>query len=319
MAMTRYARQMILPEIGAAGQSRLAAARVLVVGAGGLGSTVLPLLAGAGVGALRMVDHDVIEESNLHRQTLYRMSDLGRPKAEIAADALRGLNPDCAVTPEAARLDPARARARVAEADLVIDAADAFAVTYALSDACLAAGVPLIAASVLGRAGHVGGFCGGAPSYRAVFPDLPPGLQSCATGGVMGPAVAVLGALQAQMALSVLLGLAPSPLGLLSRVDLASWQVTGFRFDGAPEPSVAGPVLLAADELLPGDTVIELRDMMEAPEPAVPGARRVSPAACASLAPAPEERLVFACATGLRAWRAAQGALARGHRAAVLA
>lgn len=305
--MSRYARQEILPEVGHAGQARLAAARVLVVGCGGLGATLLPLLAGAGIGQLILVDPDRVEASNLHRQTLFRMADRGQPKAQVAARELAALNPDCALRALVARLDPALARALIAGADVVVDAADAFAVTYALSDLCLAAGMPLISASVLGRAGYVGGFCGGAPSYRAVFPDLPAGLQSCASDGVMGPAVATLGALQAQMVLAVLLGHSPSPLGQMVRADLAFWRLTSFRFDTAPEPDQPGPAVIAVGDITPEDLVIELRPVSEAPQPAHPRALRQLPEALA-----PGRRVVFACTTGLRAWRAARALSARG-------
>ncbi|SDX02060.1 HesA/MoeB/ThiF family protein [Celeribacter indicus] len=301
-APDRYARQTVLPEIGAEGQARLAAGRVLVVGAGGLGAHLLPLLAGAGVGHLRVVDPDVVEESNLHRQTLYRMSDLGQPKAAVAADSLAALNPECEVVPRVLRLDPLSARAEAAGMDLVIDAADSFAVTYALSDLCHATGTPLVSASVLARAGYAGGFCGGAPSVRAVFPDLPARAQNCATGGVMGPVVATLGALQAQMALAVLLGHAPSPLGQILTVDLASWRLGGFRFDTAPEPEAVAPEILSPAQIGTGDLVIDLR---EVPGPAP--------------RPASGQRVVFVCSTGLRAWRAAQALRAQGHpRVAVI-
>ncbi len=302
--MSRYARQVCLPEVGTKGQARLAAARVLVVGAGGLGSALLPLLAGAGCGAITVADPDRVEEGNLHRQTLYRMADIGAPKAERAAEALGALNPGCRVEAHAARLDPPMARRMVPGFDLVIDAADSFAVTYTLSDIC-AANTPLISASVLGRSGHVGGFCGTAPSYRAVFPDLPAMLQSCAAGGVMGPAVAALGALQAQMALSVLLGHDPSPLGQLMNVDLVSWRVSSFRFDTAPEPAPA-PVLLGAGDVRADDLVVELRPEGEAPALPVPGAIRLRPERVPELAPPASQRIVFVCATGLRAWRAAR-------------
>ncbi|MFC0158357.1 thiamine biosynthesis protein ThiF [Mameliella alba] len=310
--MNRYARQTCLPEVGEEGQARLAAARVLLVGAGGLGSAALPLLAGAGVGQLRIVDPDVVEESNLHRQTLYRMSDIGRSKVEAAAEALSALNPDCRIDPLQARLDPALARAELSGADVVIDAADSFAVTYALSDLFLAGGVPLISASVLGRSGYAGGFCGGAPSYRSVFPDLPALVQSCAVAGVMGPAVAMLGSLQAQMALSVLLGHAPSPLGQVISVGLATWRSAGFRFDTAPEPEVAGPAVLSRSDLDPADLVVELRPVEESPGLPVPHALRLGSAEAAKFDPPPAARVVFVCATGLRAWRAAQ-ALALRH------
>lgn len=305
----RYARQRCLPEIGTAGQDRIGRARVLVVGAGGLGATLLPQLAGAGVGRLWIVDHDTVALSNLHRQTLFRMGDLGRSKAQTAAAALAALNPDCRVTADPAPMTPERAADAVAAVDLVIDAADSFAVTYALSDACRVAGVGLISASVLGRAGYVGGFCGTAPSYRAVFPDLPPALGRCATGGVMGPVVATLGALQAQMALSVLAGLAPSPLGQMVRVDLAEWRMSGFRFDTAPEPDGPCPAIIGPAGICPADRLCDLRGADEAP--LFPGARRVTAIEAAALPPCPGRRTVLICASGLRAWRAAQALAAR--------
>ena len=311
--MSRYARQICLPEVGPEGQARLARARLLVVGAGGLGAALLPLLAGAGIGRIRLIDPDVVEESNLHRQTLFRQADIGRPKAEAASAALAGLNPDCRIDPCVARLDPVLARAELAGADLLLDAADSFAVTYALSDLCRETATPLVSAAVLGRAGHVGGFCGGAPSYRAVFPDLPPALQSCAGAGVMGPAVATLGALQAQMALSVLLGHAPSPLGQLLSLDLVSWRLSGFRFDTAPEPERPSPAVLARADLGPDDRVIELRGAEELPMLSLPQAERLAPGEAARLRPLPGQRVVFLCATGLRAWRAARALEAAGH------
>lgn len=294
--MSRYARQICLPGFGDAGQARLAAARVLVVGAGGLGAGVLPPLVAAGVGQLRLVDPDVVEESNLHRQTLFRMSDLGRPKAEVAAEALAGLNPDCTISASVTRLDPVSARAELAGVDLVLDAADSFATSYALSDLCRATGMPLISASVLGRQGYVGGFCGGAPSLRAVFPDLPGRMGDCATNGVMGPVVATLGALQAQMALTVLLGQQPSPLGQMLTLDLGSWRLGGFRFDGAEEPEVATPAILSPAEIDPEDLVVDLRS-----------------GDAAEVLPAAGQRVVFLCVSGLRAWRAAKALAARGH------
>jgi sulfur-carrier protein adenylyltransferase/sulfurtransferase len=293
--MSRYARQTVLPEVGLPGQRALGEAAVLVVGAGGLGSALLPLLAGAGVGRLRVIDPDRVEESNLHRQTLYRMADLGRPKAIVAAEALEGLNPDSIISFRVARIDPVMARHELAEADLVIDAADSFAVSYALSDLCMAIGRPLVSASVLGRRGYVGGFCAGAPSLRTVFPDPPPTAESCATAGVMGPVVATLGALQAQMALSVLLGHEPSPLGQMLRLDLATWRISGFRFDGAPEPDPPFPTVIARSEIMAQDLVIDLRQNADAPQPS------------------PGQRVVFICTTGLRAWRAAVALQDAGH------
>jgi molybdopterin/thiamine biosynthesis adenylyltransferase len=303
--MNRYARQIVLPEVGEAGQARLAAAHALVVGAGGLGAPVLQYLAGAGVGRITVVDPDTVERRNLHRQTLYGERFLGRPKACAAAVALADLNPEVTVDPVVDRLDPASAPALVGPAAVVLDCADSFAVSYTLSDACLALGRPLISASALGLDGYVGGFCGGAPSLRAVFPDLPERAASCATAGILGPVVGVLGSLQAQMALAVLLGLAPSPLGQLVSFAGAGLRFGGFRFDGAPEPADA-LAFLAAAEIAAGDFVVDLRGPEEGPP--VPGARRLGLADFgeAGPRPAPGQRAVLCCRSGLRSWQAAR-------------
>ena len=310
----RYARQIVLPEVGASGQAKLAAARVLVVGAGGLGSPVLATLAGAGVGRLTILDHDRVEESNLHRQPLYRMADLGRLKAETARDALLAANPAITVTALPVRLAVAAAPGLVAGHDLVLDCADSLAVTYVLSDACRDAGKPLVSASVLGLSGYVGAFCGGAASYRAVFPDMPSVVGTCAANGVLGSAVAVLGSLQAHLALQLLLGLEPSPLGRLISVDLRTLAFGGFAFRDAPEPDERQIPFLSVDAVRPTDLVIDLRGRDEAPDPVTPSARRLLPAELAadSSALANDRRIVLCCASGVRAHRAARLLAERG-------
>lgn len=154
--MSRYQRQSMLPEIGDAGQQALHHARVLVVGAGGLGATLLPLLAGAGVGYLRIYDGDRVEEHNLHRQTLFGMGDIGNLKAVCAQQALYRRNPECVVDARPLALSASRVAEALEGIDLAIDAADNFAVTYLLSDTCLPRRIPLVSASVLGRQGYVG-------------------------------------------------------------------------------------------------------------------------------------------------------------------
>ncbi|WP_112309610.1 ThiF family adenylyltransferase [Pseudogemmobacter bohemicus] len=301
--MSRYARQLILPQIGPGGQTAFHAAHLLIVGAGGLGVPALQYLAGAGIGRITLIDPDRAEESNLHRQPLYA-GRVGQPKTDAAASALRALNPDCAVTALTARCDPANAPGLVAAADLVLDCADSFATSYLLSDLCQAAGKPLISASALGLSGYVGGFCGPAPSLRAVFPDLPETLASCDSAGVLGPVVGMLGMIMAQMALAHLAGITPSPLGQLIRFDLEGWRFSTFRFDAAPEPATAFPFIAKA-AIQPGDYVVELRDAAEAPLPVTPWAHRLSPDQISRSAPAPGQRIVLACRSGLRAWRAA--------------
>ncbi|MGR3759887.1 ThiF family adenylyltransferase [Roseobacteraceae bacterium NS-SX3] len=309
--MSRYARQMILPEVGAAGQELLARAHVLVAGAGGLGCPVLQYLAGAGVGEITLMDPDTVEESNLHRQILYNMADCGRPKAEAARRHLQAANPGLRIHAHRTALDPGNAPAAVAQADLVVDAADSFAVSYTLSDECLAQGKPLISASVLGQTAYAGGFCGGAPSLRAVFPSLPARAANCATAGVMGPVAGMAGALQAQMALKVLLGHAPAPLGQLLTLDLDTMALGGFRFDGAEEPDDPLP-FIPANAATAEDVVIELRSVQEAPCPAVPHAVRIAPDDLPGAVLPRDTRLVLCCRTGLRAWQAASNLQACG-------
>lgn len=305
--MSRYARQMILEGRGRGGAGPPRCGAGPGRGRGGLGVPVLQYLAGAGVGRIVIVDPDRVERSNLHRQTLYGERSLGQAKAAAAAAVLADLNTEVVVEAIVGRLDPASAGPLVATADVVLDCADSFAVSYTLSDACAAAGRPFITASALGLGGYVGGFCGGAPSLRAVFPDLPEQAASCATAGILGPVVGLLGSLQAQMALSVLLGFAPSPLGQLVSFEGAGLRFGGFRFDGAPEP-VGGLRFLAAEAIGPQDFVVDLRGPQEAPVPVTPGALRLSVADIGAAGPLPAEgqRAVLCCRSGLRAWQAAR-------------
>lgn len=311
--MNRHARQMVLPELGAQGQARIARAHVAVIGAGGLGCPALQYLAGAGIGSITLLDPDEVEETNLHRQPLFTMADLGRPKALAARDRLLAANPDCRITARVVALTPANVRAVVAMADVVIDAADSYAVSYTLSDACLQAGVPLVSASVLGQSGYLGAFCGPAPSLRAVFPDPPASGASCATAGVLGPVVGTIGAMQAQLALRLVIGAQPSPMGQMMTLDLAKLQFGGFCFLGTPEPPDPIP-FIASSMLRDSDRVFELRDQAEAPMPITPRAIRILPDALPDLSVRAEERLVLCCSTGLRAWRAAAALQARGIR-----
>lgn len=303
--MNRYERQLMLPEIGSAGQARLNAARYLVVGAGGLAATVLPLLAAGGVGRLTIVDGDRIEQSNLHRQTLFAEADIGRPKADVAVERCRQLNREVTVIPWRRPLTPENAADLVSRADIVLDCADSYAVSYTLSDTCAELKKPLISASVLGVSGYVGGFCGMAPSLRAVFPGAPENAASCATAGVMGPVVAMLGAAQAQMAMAVTLELDPSPLGQVLRMDMNSYRLSGFRFDGAEEPQDFFRFVAQGELDVELDEIVDLRPSDEAPNLIHWAARRIAPKRLTQDVLISDKRLVLACASGLRAWRAA--------------
>ncbi|WP_292986014.1 HesA/MoeB/ThiF family protein [Pantoea sp.] len=310
--MERYQRQTMLPEIGEAGQQRLSEARVLVVGAGGLSATLLPLLAGAGVGFIRLYDGDGVELHNLHRQTLFGVDDVGQPKAICAQRALAQRNPDCRVEAHPYRLSASHLPEALKGIDLVVDAADNFAITYQLSDTCYPRNLPLICASVLGRKGYVGGFCGGSPGYRALFPQLPVTSGNCNTAGVMGPAVATLGAMQAQMALSVLLKLTPSPLGCMIHCDFVNWHVRQFRFDDAPEPEAPGTPFIDRLMLTDDDCIVELRSVEEAPVSVAGQVLRILPQQIAAWQPPLNQRVVLVCASGMRAAQVAETLAARG-------
>jgi molybdopterin/thiamine biosynthesis adenylyltransferase len=219
--LDRYSRQLVLPEWSEAAQRALAAAQVLVVGAGALGSPVATYLAGAGVGRLGIVDHGDVELSNLHRQHLHFTPDLGVPKVRSAVAKLASLNPDIVVEPYQA----AFTAAMVEEQDLVVDCTDSFAARYAVNAACCAAGVPLVEAGVVGLTGLVMTIRPGETAcYRCAFPTEPASAPGCAEAGVLGPAAGVIGSLQALEALKLLAGL-PVLTDAFLQVDLAALDV----------------------------------------------------------------------------------------------
>jgi molybdopterin/thiamine biosynthesis adenylyltransferase/rhodanese-related sulfurtransferase len=312
----RYARQVVLPHVGEVGQARLAAAHVLVIGAGGLGCPVLQYLAGAGIGRITVIDHDHVEESNLHRQPLYAMADIGSPKAQAARAALLRLNPIIAVEARVQRLTPANAAALVASAEVVVDAADSLAVTYTVSDTCLQQRTPLISASAVGLTGYVGGFCGGAPSYRAVFPDMPVRAASCSSAGVLGSMVGMIGSLQAQCVLQLLLGIAPSPLGRLLSFDAGRLAFGGFGFHAASEPEDDALRFIDVGDVARDDLVIDLRSLDEAPVSPLAASLRFTPEhieAFIGAHPPADRRVVLCCHSGVRAWRVGRLLQSRGY------
>lgn len=224
----RYARHIVLPEVGGVGQQRLRQARVLVIGAGGLGSPLLLYLAAAGVGALGVIDDDRVDLSNLHRQVLFDGAALGQPKVEAAAERLQRLNPGVRVERHGLRLDTGNAERLVAGYDLVADGSDNLATRLAVHDAALAQRRPLVSASVQGLDGQLTtykAYLGGAhPCLRCLFePGTEEGaLPSCAQGGVLGPVAGVLGTLQAVEVVKELLGVGESLSGALLVYDAAA-------------------------------------------------------------------------------------------------
>lgn len=214
----RYARQTLVPEIGPEGQARLAAARVLCVGAGGLGCASLPYLAGAGIGSLTIVDHDSVDRSNLQRQVLFGESDLGEPKATAAARRLADLNPDISIQALCTRLDRNNVESLFAAHDMVIDGSDNYATKFLCGDASVKFGIPLVYASATGMEATVGVFdARRGPCLRCLFPQPPTGwVPNCAEAGVLGPLVGMAGCIQAIEAIKWLVG--GSLDGLVGRI-----------------------------------------------------------------------------------------------------
>ena len=233
----RYARQLVIPEIGAAGQEKLARSRVLVIGAGGLGSPVLYYLAGAGIGAIDVIDSDLVAVSNLHRQILYATPDIGRPKVDVAAERLRALNPDVVVTTRALRVDAANAVALVGGYDVVVDCPDNLATRYVVNDACCRTGTPLVEAAVLAFCGMLMTIVPGkTPCYRCLYP-VPPKEGTVPTGaeaGIMGMLPGVFGSLEALAALRLLLGIGSPPGGRVLFFDGLSGSFDEVAVDRNP-------------------------------------------------------------------------------------
>lgn len=239
----RYARQLALPGVGEDGQERLKAARVLVVGAGGLGSPVALYLAAAGVGTLGLVDFDTVDVTNLQRQVLYGTSDVGRPKLEAAAARLRDLNPEVRVVPHSLRLSSANALDVLAEYDVVADGTDNFPARYLVNDACVLLGKPNVHASVSRFEGQASVFWAAkGPCYRCLFEEPPPSdlVPSCAEGGVFGVLPGLLGTIQATEVLKLLLGVGEPLVGRLLLVDALRMETRTIRAAKNPACAVCG-------------------------------------------------------------------------------
>jgi adenylyltransferase/sulfurtransferase len=239
----RYSRHLVMPEVTLAGQQRLRSARVLCIGAGGLGSPLTLYLAAAGVGTIGLVDFDNVDLTNLQRQILYATSDIGRPKLEAAMERLNGLNPDIKVTPHAARLTSANVMDIIAGYDVVADGTDNFPTRYLVNDACVLAGKPNVYASIFRFEGQVSVFdARRGPCYRCLFPEPPPpGLvPSCADGGVLGVLPGIVGSLQALEVVKLILGAGEPLLGRLVLFDGLAFQFRELSVHKDPECAVCG-------------------------------------------------------------------------------
>jgi molybdopterin/thiamine biosynthesis adenylyltransferase len=236
----RYARHLVLRDVGGPGQAKLEAAKVLVIGAGGLGAPLLQYLAAAGVGTIGIVDDDEVSLSNLQRQVIHGTPDVGRLKVASAEDAIRRLNPHVAVATHPTRIDAANAREIVAAYDIVADGSDNFETRYAVADACLAEGKPLVTAA-LGQfdgslttiRGHETGPDGRPnPTYRCLFPSPPPpgAVPACAEAGVLGALAGVMGSLMAMEVIREIVGFGEGLVGRLLMVDARSMRFETLRY-----------------------------------------------------------------------------------------
>jgi sulfur-carrier protein adenylyltransferase/sulfurtransferase len=354
MDRQRYARHLALPEIGLAGQQRLAAASVLVIGAGGLGSPAALYLAAAGVGKLGLVDHDNIELSNLQRQVLFTSSEIGAGKAETARVRLSALNPGIDVVAHAVRLDASNVESLFADYDVVVDGTDRLAVRYLINDACVLMRKPLVSAAIHRFEGQAMTYVPEAgPCYRCLYPQSSEGLvPNCAEAGVLGVLPGVMGSLQATEVIKVLLGIGEPLVGRLLVYDALSLSFQEFRFQRRDDCAVCGaqPTIASVsfheEKIVPENSVsviseftpTELADALKKPsgealllvdvrEPYEWAAGRLPGSVHIPLATLPQ-RLgeigadatpVFICAAGGRSMAACRFAASQGRSAVNLA
>ncbi|ABK53549.1 UBA/THIF-type NAD/FAD binding protein [Acidothermus cellulolyticus 11B] len=243
----RYSRHLIIPDVGMAGQKRLKNAKVLAIGAGGLGSPVLMYLAAAGVGTLGVIDFDTVDESNLQRQVIHGQSDIGRSKAQSARDTIKEINPFVTVVLHEERLDNDNVLDIFSQYDLIVDGTDNFATRYLVNDACVLLGKPYVWGSIYRFDGQVSVFWanapgGQAPCYRCLYPEPPPPgmVPSCAEGGVLGVLCATVGSIQATEAIKVLTGIGEPLVGRLLVYDALEMTFRTVNVRKDPECPICG-------------------------------------------------------------------------------
>ncbi len=241
--MTRYSRHLLLPEVGLEGQKKLKSARVLCIGVGGLGAPLTLYLAAAGVGTLGLVDFDVVEASNLHRQIIHDASDIGRSKLDSAEERLRDLNPNVKIVKFETRLNRQNALEIFRDFDIIADGTDNFPTRYLVNDACVLSGKPNVYASIDRFAGQASVFATKAgPCYRCLHPEPPPldMLPSCAEGGVLGVLPGLLGILQATEVLKLILGVGEPLIGRVLQADALALRFREFKLKKNPDCPVCG-------------------------------------------------------------------------------
>jgi adenylyltransferase/sulfurtransferase len=350
--LRRYARHLILPEVGPEGQGRLKASRVLCVGAGGLGSPLVLYLAAAGVGTIGVVDFDVVDESNLQRQILHGSRDVGRSKLDSAAARVADVNPNVRFVPYEARLTSENALGILRDFDVIADGTDNFPTRYLVNDACVLLGKPNVYASIFRFEGQASVFWAKeGPCYRCLYPEPPPpgAVPSCAEGGVLGVLPGLLGTIQATETLKVLLGAGSPLVGRLLLVDALGMRFREVRLRKDPDCAICGahPTIerlidyedfcgVAApaagrDDSAASITPLELKQKFDAGAPpvvldvrepretrifALPGAVEIPlgtlPQQTSRLDP--ETEIVVYCKTGARSGRAAEFLARSGFR-----
>lgn len=346
---TRYSRQILIPEVGEAGQQRLREASVLLVGAGALGSPAALYLAAAGVGRIRIADPDTVDLSNLHRQILHSEAWLGKAKLDSAVARLREVNPHVRVEPFAARFSPTNALELARDHDLIVDGSDNFPTRFLTNDTAFLLRKPLVHGAVQRFEGQFTVFAPhlGGPCYRCLLPSLPvPGsVPSCQEAGVLGVVPGVIGSLQALEAVKLLLGIGTPPLGTLTIYDALRSSFRAVRIKRDPQcrlcgdapvihdvanaetlaaatcgvehgeiPSVPAAALAAALAADPEAVLIDVREPHEHAAARIPGARLIPlgelPTRCDTL---PADRMIFVhCKSGMRSARAARLLRERG-------
>lgn len=235
----RYARHLVLREVGGPGQQKLKAARVLIVGVGGLGAPSALYLAAAGVGTLILVDPDTVDRSNLQRQVIYGEADIGRPKVDAAADHLRAQNPHVFIAGHHAAFGADNADDLVSGVDLVLDGTDDFAVRFAVNAACVRRETPLVSGAIGRWTGQVGVFAG-RPCYQCLIPEIPPGAETCAAVGVIGALAGVIGAMMALEAIKLITGAGDALTGRLMIYDALAAETRTVRVGADPACGVCG-------------------------------------------------------------------------------
>lgn len=235
----RYARHLVLREVGGPGQQKLKAGSVLIVGAGGLGAPAALYLAAAGVGTVILADPDQVEVSNLQRQVIYTEDDVGRPKPEAAADRLAALNPHIFVAGFHGAFDETTADELISDVALVLDGTDDFATRFCVNDACVRHGKPLVTGAIGRWTGQVGVFSG-RPCYRCLVPEVPPEAETCSAVGVVGALAGVIGSMMALEAIKLLTGAGEPLTGRLMIYDALSAESRTVRVGADPECPVCG-------------------------------------------------------------------------------